>query len=170
MHKLAVVVAVCLMGCPLAASLADQINPPDVENGVRPRMTRVQQGRFDAIVGGYWSGKGRADVSRNTVRVIVEVTTEDGQQGMLQAMALRVRGQYFSGPGTLMGRPVMIFGRLDAARASRLTALVSDPHGNFCRLVGTNPADKGDPNWAAPPSGGSLGGSEPPRPGAGQGN
>lgn len=137
-------------------------NPGNGGNGgVRPRVNGLLPGRFNAIVAGYYSGQGRADVERTVVRIHVAVMTEDGNRGTLQAPGLVISGRHFAGTGHLMGRPVQIFGRLDSARSSRLTALVTTIDGQCFRIVGMNPADPGNPNWATHPGAGH---------GQGQGN
>lgn len=125
--------------------------------GVRPRVNGALVGRFNAVVAGAVTGAGRADVDRTMVRVNIAVSTEDGRQGTLIAPALPISGRHFAGPGQLMGQPVQVFGRLDSAKASRLSALVVTIDGQFIRLVGFNPADPGNPNWATPPGNGSGG-------------
>lgn len=66
---------------------------------------------------------------------------------MLVAPALVIDGPYFSGIGTAMGKTIMIEGRLDAAKASRLMAQYHSTTGQVGRIVATLPADSGNDSW-----------------------
>jgi hypothetical protein len=89
-------------------------------------------------------------VKDDKVSIKARVTAADGRSGEFIANNLMFDGPYFHGNGTVLGDTVQVNGRLDAARASRLTATFSDYDGKLTgRVVGSLPAglDAGDDNW-----------------------
>jgi hypothetical protein len=113
------------------------------------RQDRVRNGTYGAMIGGFYKGTGSADVGDDRVSISAAITSRDGATGELIANDLVVEGPYFSGQGTILGQPMTIIGRVDAPRASRLTAtfFVSDGHAG--RIAARLPSDQdaGDDTW-----------------------
>jgi hypothetical protein len=138
MHKFTVVLA-----------LAGLLAVPAVSIGskpVRTRQERAKDGTYVAFVRGHYVGNGSADVSRASVSINADVHVAGGGGGKLTG-SFTTTGPYFSGQGSLMGQPVTISGRVDAARASRVTATFWDANGHGARIVATLPNDTGDDTW-----------------------
>ena len=122
------------------------------------RQDRVRNGTYVAIVGGFYKGTGSADVNDDRVNLNATLTSRDGVSGQLVANDLMVEGPYFTGNGVAMGQNVHIDGRVDAARASRLTATVFfAADGHTARVVARLPSDQdpGDDTWNHHGKGGS---------------
>ena len=115
--------------------------------GKGKRQDRVQNGSYVATVRGEFRGTGTADVREDKVSLHLSVKLPDGRSGDIIADDLPCSGPYFSGPGTLFGEPLFVRGRLDAAKASRLTATFYTAGGTGGRIVGSLPGDLGDPSW-----------------------
>jgi len=113
------------------------------------RQSRSKDGTYSIVVAGAFNGAGQASVTADSVTLRGTLSTADGRQGPLVANNLSIDGPYFSGQGTLLGEAVTIRGRLDAARASRLTATIFTQTCRSARLAGTLPAtaDQPDDPW-----------------------
>ena len=113
------------------------------------RQSRSVNGDYRAIAAGYYCGTGTASVDSQTVSLSINIQAQDGTAGALVAKDLQIDGPYFSGVGAIDGTPVMIHGRLDAARASRLIGTFTSADGHNGHIVGTLPAsaDRGDDTW-----------------------
>jgi len=113
------------------------------------RQSRSVDGEYRAIVAGYYCGTGSATVDSQTVSLTINVHAQDGSPGALVAKDLQIDGPYFSGVGAIDSTTVMIHGRLDAARASRLIGNFTSSDGHSGHIVGTLPAsaDRGDDTW-----------------------
>lgn len=125
-------------------------NTPGVSTSCPPggrRQTGAQNGEYELRALGHYAGTGKADVDATEVSLRIYLKGDNGVLERLEVNDLDVEGPYFSGNGTLGSKTVQIFGRLDAAKASRFTATFRVSDGHVGRLVGTLPADTGNPNW-----------------------
>lgn len=123
------------------------------------RSPRSGDGNYQIVVSGFYVGQGTGAISDTAVSLNVPLKGDDGTTPTLQATGLTIDGQYFSGSGTIGGATVTIQGRLDAARASRLTATFRTSDHKFGRIAGTLPSDPNtDDNWDSPPGPGGPGG------------
>lgn len=125
-------------------------NTPGASTSCPPggrRQTGAQNGEYDLRALGHYSGTGKADVDATEVSLRIYLKGSNGVPERLEVNDLDVDGPYFSGFGTLGSKTVRIFGRLDAARASRFTATFRVSDGSVGRLIGTLPTDTGNPNW-----------------------
>jgi len=122
---------------------------PDKTKSHGHRQDRAKNGSYITVIAGFYSGSGTADVRDDKVSIKAELVAEDGRSGAFIANNLTFDGPYFSGVATIFGEPVQVNGRVDAARASRLTATINGPDGHAGRVVGNLPAalDAGDDNW-----------------------
>jgi hypothetical protein len=113
------------------------------------RQDRAKNGSYVTVIAGFYNGTGTAEVKDDRVSIKAEVTRSDGRTGVLVAPNLTVDGPYFYGSGTILGEAVQVSGRVDAARASRLTATFAGSDGRAARVVGNLPGalDTGDENW-----------------------
>lgn len=113
------------------------------------RQDRAKNGSYAAVIAGFYTGTGTADVRDDKVSIKAEVRGSDGRSGQFIATNLMFDGPYFYGSGTVMDEPVQVNGRVDAARASRLTATFIAANGHDGRVVGKLPAtlDAGDDDW-----------------------
>jgi hypothetical protein len=113
------------------------------------RQDRAKNGQYSAVVAGSFSGTGTAEVTDDTVSIRVTLSDPSGNKYSFSAPNLTVDGPYFSGTGKIRGDDVTVFGRVDAARASRVTASFVLPDGRGARIIGTLPAsvDPPDDNW-----------------------
>lgn len=123
--------------------------PTRTRSGTGHRQERAKNGRYVTVFAGSYNGVGVADVKDDKVTIKADVLTADGRAAQFIANNLMFDGPYFSGAGTIMGETVQVSGRLDAARASRLTATFALTDGSAARVVGSLPAtvDAGDDNW-----------------------
>ncbi|MBC8106513.1 MAG: hypothetical protein H7Z14_07985 [Anaerolineae bacterium] len=123
--------------------------PTRTRGGTGHRQERAKNGSYVTILAGSYNGTGMADVKDDKVSIRADVLTSDGRSGRFVANNLMFDGPYFHGLGTIMGETVQVNGRLDAARASRLTATFTLSDGRAARVVGNLPAaiDAGDDNW-----------------------
>lgn len=113
------------------------------------RQDRAKNGDYNLVVAGNFTGNGTANVSEDAVSIQVSITDDSGGKLNLNAQNLPWDGPYFSGTTKIKGRDVAIYGRVDAARASRLIATFSLPDGSGGRIIGTLPEsiDPPDDNW-----------------------
>jgi hypothetical protein len=116
------------------------------------RQLRCLNGDYTARVAGYYRGGGIAKVTDAYVSLDISLVAGDGQPGNLRAENLSCIGPYFSGEGLLLGKPVMVRGRLDAAKASRLTATFFVSGDRAGRIIAILPPtiDPGDEHWNDP--------------------
>jgi hypothetical protein len=114
------------------------------------RSPRSSDGNYQITVTGYYFGQGSGAITDSMVSLSVPLKADDGSTTTLQAPSLTINGTYFSGTGTVGTATAMIQGRLDAARASRLTATFKTSDHHFGRIAGTLPSDPNtDDNWDA---------------------
>jgi hypothetical protein len=122
------------------------------------RSPRSSDGNYQVVVTGYYFGQGSGTITDTTVTLSVPLKADDGSTPTLQAPSLTIDGTYFSGTGTIGSATANIQGRLDAARASRLTATFKTSDGHFGRIAGTLPSDPNtDDNWDTPHGPGPVG-------------
>lgn len=119
-------------------------NPHKKNKQGRSRPANSENGVYKITIAGTFRGVGSATVTEDSVSFDVDVITKDGS-GKFTASSLTTDGPYFSGTGTAIGQIVSIQGRLDAGKASRLTATYTGANGESGRIVGTLP-----PSSAAP--------------------
>jgi hypothetical protein len=110
------------------------------------RQDRCKDGVYNAKVGGYYTGTGTADVAADRVVLDITVKTADGATGRLRG-TFPTNGPYFGGNGNIMRGNIVVRGRVDAARASRVVATFWDDTGHAGRIYGTLPSDPGDETW-----------------------
>lgn len=128
-------------------------NGPGGRFGAGRRSPRSSDGNYQIIVSGYYFGQGTGAISDTTVSLSVPVKADNGSTAAsttatLLAPSLTINGTYFSGTGNIGGATATIQGRLDAARASRLTATFRTSDGHFGRIAGSLPSDPNtDDNW-----------------------
>ena len=113
------------------------------------RQDRAKNGRYNAMIAGNFRGTGTADVWDDSVSIDATLTDESGTSYLLTAPNLAVDGPYFSGAGRIGPNEVTVSGRVDAARASRLSAYIVFSDGRGSRVIGTLPpsVDPPDDNW-----------------------
>ena len=128
-----------------------QSSGPTRTKTIGHRQERAKNGSYVTVVAGFYTGTGTAEVKDDKVSIKAEVVADDGRKGVFIANNLMFEGPYFSGAGMILDESVQVHGRLDAARASRLTATFTAPNGRAGRVVGKLPAalDAGDDNWDA---------------------
>ena len=137
------VVALILVGLLLVAEGISSARQP----ALPPRQDRCRDGTYTLVIRGYYTGQGTAEVRETTIRIDAEVRTPDGQVGRLNG-TFPASGPYFGGRGRVMRDPnAMVYGRVDAAKASRLAATFQDSSGHAARVVATLPSDPGDETW-----------------------
>jgi hypothetical protein len=122
-------------------------NKHDKGKNGKVRQARSENGTYNVNIVGFYRGSGTATVDEASVSLKATVTGSDGTTGNLDAANLTLDGPYFTGTGTINGKNATIRGRLDAAKSSRLVASYHIEGRNNGRIVGTNPADKGDDKW-----------------------
>jgi hypothetical protein len=113
----------------------------------RTRAKASHNGEYIGLVVGTLQGTGTISVNEDDISFSIPIVSEAGQSGTFSAAKLAINGPYFAGSGTAFGKPVIIRGRLDAAKASRLTAEFQGSAGMNGRIVGTLPGDPGNPAW-----------------------
>jgi hypothetical protein len=101
--------------------------------GKQPKKTN---GRYNVSVAGSCTGEGRATVRRGVVGFTANVTDESGNKGTLVGTGFAINGSHFSGPGLVMGRPALFWGRLDG--------YAGDKHFKGARLLCTYTEVGGD--------------------------
>lgn len=79
-------------------------------------------GTFDLHSGGIYHGNGSAEVDTTEVSIHLFLLMPDGRQFRVDATDMPRNGNYFSGAAAIDGRKGTVFGRLDLARASRVSA------------------------------------------------
>lgn len=107
-------------------------------------------GTFGLTARGTLSGEGKAEIDSAEVSVHLFLRTVDGTEIRIDASDLPRRGVYFSGPAAINGRLGTVFGRLDLARASRISATFTtlDSHPIAGRFFGTFPGEAVNGEWA----------------------
>lgn len=113
----------------------------------RHRQMRSHNGLYQIIVAGSVRGIGQATVRDDTVSFSITVTAPDGTPGTFDATSLIIEGPYFSGQATVLGQPVVVHGRLDAPKSSRLVATYRGEGLQSGRVVGTLPGDASQDRW-----------------------
>jgi hypothetical protein len=122
--------------------------PRPAQNALaRRRQIRSHNGQYEIIIAGSVRGVGQATVTDNSVSFSVQVTAPDGTVGSFDATNLFIEGPYFSGPAILFGQSVLVHGRLDAPRSSRLLAIYRGEGAQIGRVVGTLPGDNVHETW-----------------------
>lgn len=153
MRRVARIVTIVLLMSAVAVSApggngkGNNSNPGKGHAYGKKRQSRSQNGSYTARVAGYFTGLGTAEVGDESVSLRVGLTAPGGISGELRAENLAINGPYFSGTGTAIGKAVVIRGRLDAAKASRLVATFRSSDGRLGRLVATLPGEVGDEHW-----------------------
>ena len=136
-----------------AAQAADRRSvAPDAARPADPAAgnctARSVDGTYSINVSGFFTGNGTASVTATAVSITATVTVDGGGTVTLQSEALPLSGPYFEGKATAGSDTVLIKGRLDAAKASRLLATystVGDTRRG--RIAGTLPTDKPIDAW-----------------------
>ena len=129
----------------LLVLLLAMVLPADAKPKGNPRQ---RDGSYNVSVGGYLKGEGNATVSGDQLQIQINVTSDDGAKGSLDAPNLTIVGTHFSGSGTFQSQKVIFDGRVDAPdndiehviKGVRLTAVVKTLDSRYSRLVGYIPA------------------------------
>jgi hypothetical protein len=123
--------------------------PPRANNNplARRRQTRAHNGEYHVVISGTVQGSGQATVRDDSVSFTLIVTSADGMSGTFAAEGLLIDGPYFSGQATLLGEVVLVRGRVDAARSSRLVATFRGDATHIGRVIGSLPGDAAEPQW-----------------------
>jgi hypothetical protein len=120
---------------------------PGGPSGKEYRSGRSADGAYTVNISGYFTGTGTASVSASTVTISGTVNF-DGGTVSFQSEALNLSGPYFEGNATAGNSKLLIKGKLDATKQSRLTATYSTVGDNHHgRIAGTLPTDTPVDNW-----------------------
>jgi hypothetical protein len=118
-----------------------------------PRQGRSRNGTYAITVRGFYTGTGTATVSPTSIQLAGTVYEPSGQSRQLD-ITVNVSGPYVSGTGNLGPGALMVVGRLDAARMSRLVCtyrgatVPGEPSGfRTGRIAGSLPTDVADEGW-----------------------
>lgn len=122
-------------------------SPKNKKGGAR--QSRSANGPYQLTVAGSFSGTGNATVTDTTVSLIATISDGQGHSGQLVVSNMLIDGPYFTGTGTVMGKPMTVHGRLDAAQASRFACTYCTDDGYSGRAAGALPAatDPPDTTW-----------------------
>jgi hypothetical protein len=126
---------------------------PGGPSGKEYRSGRSADGTYTVNISGYFTGTGTASVNSTAVTISGTVTIDGGGTVSFQTEALNLSGPYFEGNGTAGSSKLLIKGKLDATKQSRLTAgysTVGDNHHG--RIAGSLPTDKSVDNWDDDPT------------------
>jgi len=130
--------------------------PADAKPKGKPRQ---RDGSYNVSIGGYLKGDGNATVTGDQLQIQINVMSDDGAKGLLNAPNLTIVGTHFSGSGTFQSQKVIFDGRVDAPdddvehgiKGVRLTAVVKTLDSKYSRLIGYIPAFAKAPDPPPPP-------------------